>query len=46
MSGAVQEKNKTVKIALKEAREFIETKDYKSALRVKKHPKNKTYIPG
>ena len=33
MSGAVQEKSKTVKIALKEAREFIEKKDYKSALR-------------
>ena len=33
MSGTTQEKSKTVKIALKEAREFIEKKDFKAALR-------------
>ena len=33
MSGTTREKSKTVKIALKEAREFIEKKDFKAALR-------------
>ena len=33
MSGTGQEKSKTVKTALKEAREFIEKQDFKAALR-------------
>ena len=40
MSTRIAESSKTVKAALKEARELIETKDYKSALRCCKRALN------